>query len=88
MRKNTCYRNWLGQEGLLFIEAFTHKEKEKCKTKKVLISLLKNRLMTCHNYITLAVQYQKLHRKSNESAQEWKGRLETKVAKCKTLNDY
>ena len=30
-----------------------------------------------------ALQYQKLCRESNESAQEWIGRLQTKVPKCR-----
>ena len=33
--------------------------------------------------IIISLQYQKLPKKNNESAQKWMGRLQTKVAKCK-----
>ena len=47
-----------------------------------LFSVLSNRLKPHHKCIILSFQYQKLHRKSNESAQDWMGRLWTKVIEC------
>ena len=61
-------KNWLGQEGLLFMETFIQEEKEKSKTTKGLFRVLNKRSKMCHNHIILALQYQKQHRKSHESA--------------------
>ena len=68
-------KNWLGWEGLLLMETLTQEEKEKCRNTKGLFSMLSIRFKPCHNHIMLALQYLKLHRKSNESVQEWMCRL-------------
>ena len=67
--------DWLGWEGLLLIEMFTQEEKEICKTMKGLFSMLSNSFKPCHNCIILTLQYQTLHRKTNESAKELIGKL-------------
>ena len=68
------------------METFTQEKKEKCKDTNGLLAVLSNRFKPCHSHIILALQYQKHHRKSNESAKEWMSRLLTKVAKSKYID--
>ena len=73
-------KNLLDQEGLLLMGTFTQVENEKCKTTKVLFSVLSNIFKLCHNQIIISLQYWRLHRKSNESSLESMDRLWTKEA--------
>ena len=70
----------LGMESLQLIKTFTNEEKETCKTAKGWFwCCTKN---SSHTIIVLLLQYCKLKRTSDESAQEWMGRLQTKVSDC------
>ena len=60
---------------------FTHDE-EKCRTTKGLLLVLSNKFKPQHDRIITLLQYCTLHRKSNESAYDWMGRLQTKAAEC------
>ena len=55
--KVSVIKNWLGWEGLLFIEMFMQEEKEKPKTRKALFSVLSNKFMPCHNHKIISLQY-------------------------------
>ena len=44
--------------------------------------MLSNRFKPHLDHTILSFQYQKLHRKSNGTAQGWIGRLQTKVTEC------
>ena len=57
-------------------------EEKKNKTTKGLFTVLCSKFKLQHNRIVISLQVQNLHRKGNESAQEWMGWLGTKVAKC------
>ena len=72
---------WLGQKSLQLIRIFTNEEKEKCKIVKGLFLVLSDKFRLYHNRIELALQFKKTE-KSNESTQEWMGRLCTKIAEC------
>ena len=75
-------KNWLGQKGLKLIKTFTNEKKEKCRTTKGLFSVFSNKFKSWKNKIVISLQYHELHRKSNESDQEWMGRLWTRAAEC------
>ena len=75
-------KHWLDQEGLQFIKMFPHEKHKNCKTAKGLFSILSNKFKLQCNRILLSLQYQKLHRKNNESGWEWMGKLCTKLADC------
>ena len=47
-----------------------------------LFEVLKEKFRLQHNETILSLQYCKLQRKENESAQEWMGRHHIKVAEC------
>ena len=49
---------------------------------KELFIVLCSNFKPWYNRIVISLQYQNLHRKSNESAQEYMVRFRTKVAKC------
>ena len=78
-------KNCLDQEGLQFIPTSTHEKKEKFTTTKGLSSVLSNKFKPKHNRIIISLQYHNLHRKGNEPAHEWMGRLWTKAAECKYI---
>ena len=45
-----------------------------------LFNVFKEKFRPQHNEMILSLQYCKLHRKKNESAQEWMGRIHIEVA--------
>ena len=75
-------KNWLGREGLQFIQTSTNTEKEACKSVTGLFNVLKEKFMPHHNKMILSVQYCKLHKKENESTQKCMGRLCINTAEC------
>ena len=76
-------KNWLRRKGLQLIETFMKSEKEAYKTAEGLVTTLGKKLKPQHNKIILLLQYYKLKGKSEESSQEWMGRLQIKVTECK-----
>ena len=80
--KVSMLKNWLGREGLFFIQTPTNAEKEACKSATGLFNVLKGKLRPQHNKMILSIQYCKLQRKKNESIQEVMGRFHIKAAKC------
>ena len=75
-------KNWLGREGLQFIQTLTNAEKEACKSATGLFNFFKGKFKPQHNKMILSLQYCTLHRKENESVQEWMGWLHIKAAEC------
>ena len=73
-------KNWLGREGLQFIQTVAYSGKQTCKSATGLLIVLKEKFK--HNEMTLSLQYSKLYRKKNESIQEWMGTLHRKAAEC------
>ena len=75
-------KNWFVQEGLQLNQMFTQEEKEKCTTAKDLLAMLCSNFKLRCNRIVLLLQYGRLQRKNNESAQKWMGRLRTPATEC------
>ena len=69
--KVSVIKNWLDQEGLQLMKTFTLEEKKKSRTAKGLFSVLSNKIKAQYNRIVISLQYHKLRRESNESAQVW-----------------
>ena len=61
-------KNLLPWEDLQFMQTFIHEEKEKCKPMKELLTLLCSKYKPQQYRIVISLQYQILHRKSNEFA--------------------
>ena len=60
-------KNWLGREGLQFMQTLNIAVKEACKSAMWLFKVLKENIRPQHNEIILSLQYCKLQRKENES---------------------
>ena len=73
-------KNWLGREGLRFIQTFTNNWKETCKTVKELFSPFSEKFKLHCIDTTSSLQYCTLQ--SHGSVQEWMGRLHVKVMDC------
>ena len=72
-------KNWLGREGLQFIHS--HKCcKGNMESSTGLFNVLKEKFRPQHNEMILSLKYCKLHRKKNESAQQWMGQICIEVA--------
>ena len=63
-------KNWLGREGVQFIQTLTNAEKEACKSTTGVFNALKEKFRQQHNEMILSLLYCKLQRKGNESTQE------------------
>ena len=60
-------KNWLGREGLQFIQTLTNVEKEACKKATGLLNVLKEKFRLQHNEMICPLQCCKLQGKENES---------------------
>ena len=69
-RKVPIIKNWLDRDGLSFIHTLKNIEKEACKSSTGLFNVLKEKFRTQHSEMILSLQYCKLQRKENESAQD------------------
>ena len=81
-RKVPIMKKWLDWEGLQLIQTLTSTEKDTCRNAIWLFNVLKEKFRLHHNKMILSLQHCKLHRKDNESSQEWMGRLHIKAAGC------
>ena len=74
--------NWLGREGLQLIATLTDEEQEACNNEKGLFDTFNRKFKPQYNETIKFLQFHKLIRQSNESAEEWMGRLRTAAVKC------
>ena len=75
-------KNWLGREGLQLIAPLTQDEQEACNNEKGLFKILNRKFKPQYKETIKSLQFHKLMRQSNESVEEWNGRLRTAAVKC------
>ena len=80
--KIAIVKNWLGRKRLHYIESLTEGEKQACSTLQGLFDMLATKLRPKFNKTIKSLQYRKLCRFKDESAEEWMGRLCMAVAEC------
>ena len=73
--KIAMVKNWLGRKGLHYIELLMENEKEACSTLEGLVNKLAAKFKPQYNETIKSLQFRKLYRLENESADEWMGRL-------------
>ena len=71
-----------GRKGLQFVEALTNEEKTTCNTLDGLFDTLNSKFRPQFNEMIKSLQFRKLCRRDNESAEEWMGRLRIAAAEC------
>ena len=67
--------NWLGCEGLRFVQTLNDEEEEKCKTSSGLFEVLNGEFRPQQNEMILSLQYCRLSREINRNVKEWMGHL-------------
>ena len=75
-------KNWLGRKGLHYIESITEAEKQACNTLQGLFNTLATKFWPQFNETIKLLQFRKLCRSENESAEEWMGWLQMAAAEC------
>ena len=75
-------KNWLGRKGLYYIESITEAEKQACNTLQGLFDMLATKFQPQFNETIKLLQFRKLFRSENESAEEWMGWLQMVAAEC------
>ena len=80
--KITMVKNWLGRKGLHYIETLTENEKEACSTLEGLFNMLAAKFKPQYKETVKSLQFRKIYKLENESADEWMGRLHVAVAEC------
>ena len=80
--KIAIVKNWLGRKGLHYIESLMGSKKEACNTLEGLVNTLADRFKLQYNETVKSLQFRKLYRLENESADEWMGRLHVAAAEC------
>ena len=71
--------NWIGQEGVRFMQTLNDKEQGNCRTSAGLFELLSDKFKSKYNETILSLQYCKLLREQNEDAKGWIGYLRIKA---------
>ena len=80
--KIAIVKNWLGRKGLHYIESITEAEKQACNTVQGLFDTLSTKFWTQLNETIKSLQFRKLYRSEDESAEEWMGWLCMAAAEC------
>ena len=80
--KIAIVKNWLGRKGLHYIESITEAEKQACNTLQGLFDTLATKFWLQFNETIKSLQFRKLCRSENESAEEWMGWLQMVAAEC------
>ena len=75
-------KHWLGREGLQLIATLTQEEQEACNNEKSLFDTLNRKFKPQYNETIKSLQCCKLIRQSNESTEEWMGRLRKAAIEC------
>ena len=74
-------KNWLGRQGLQLWETLTEAEQEACYEEGQ-FEIFNNRFKPQDNETIILLQFCKLVRQQNESAEEWVGRLRIIAVEC------
>ena len=80
--KTAIVKNWLGRKGLHYIESITEAEKQACNTLQGLSDMLATKFQPQFNETIKLLQFRKLCRSENDSAEEWMGWLWMVAAEC------
>ena len=80
--KIAIVKNWLGRKELHYIESITEVEKQVCNTLQGLFDTLATNFQLQFNKTIKLLQFRKLCRSENESAEEWIGWLQMAAAEC------
>ena len=80
--KIAIVKNWLGRKGLHYIESITEAQKQACNTLQGLFDTLGTKFWPRFKERTKSLQFRKLCRSENESAEEWMGWLQMAAAEC------
>ena len=75
-------KNWLGRKGLHNIESITEAEKQVCGTLQWLFDTLSAKFWPPFNETIKSLQFRKLCRVEDESAEEWMAHLHMAAAEC------
>ena len=75
-------KNWLRRKGLHYLETLMANEKEACNRLQGLFDTLATKFKPQYNETVKSLQFRKLYRLENESADEWMGRLHVAAAEC------
>ena len=75
-------KNWLGRKGLHYTETSMENEKEACSTLEGLVNTIADKFKLQYNKSVKSLQFRKLYRLHNESADEWMGRLHVVATEC------
>ena len=75
-------KNWQGRKGLCYIQTLLASEKEACNTLEGLLDMLATKFKPQYNEMVKSLQFRKLYRLENESADEWMGRLYVVAEEC------
>ena len=81
--KIAIVKNWLGRKGLHYIESITEAEKQACNNLQGLFDTLSTKFWPQFNKTIKSLQFRKLCRSEDESAEEWMGWLHMAVAECR-----
>ena len=82
MTKLPYLKNWLGRKGLHYIESITEAEKQACNTLQGLFNTLSTKFQLQFNETIKSLQFRKLYRSEDESAEQWMGQLCMAAAEC------
>ena len=74
--------NWLGWEGLSFVQTLNDEEQVKCRTSMGLLEVFSEKFKPQHNERILSLKYCKWIREENENAMKWMCYLRIKINKC------
>ena len=69
--KIAMVKNWLGRKGLHYIETLTENKTDACSTLEGLVNTLAAKFKLQYNETVKSLQFRKLYRLENESADEW-----------------
>ena len=80
--KIAIVKNWLGRKGLHYIESLTKTEKQTCDTLQGLFDTLSEKFWPQFNETIKLLQFRKLCRVEDASAEEWMRHLCMVAAEC------
>ena len=80
--KLVLVKNWLGRNGLQYLETLTTAEKETCNTLEGLFETLSNKFKPQNNETIKSLQFRKLYHYEDENIEEWMGRLWVAAVEC------
>ena len=82
IEKTPLIKTWLDRKGLQLLEMLTQAQKEKYKTSKGLFKTLNDKFKPQYNETIKSLQFHKLSRKADKSAEECMGKLRIAATEC------